>query len=256
MIQNKGDNRQIPAIIELSQVDSTNNYALGQIREGLAYHGLAIFAHEQLAGKGQRGKKWVTEPGQNIHLSLIIEPKPLVLSDLFALSALVAVKTREFLHEKAPGNWWIKWPNDLYFQDRKAGGILIENILSGQNWKWAVIGIGLNINQAHFSGDLNKAVSLHQITDLSYNCVELAAGLAESILHGLAKPDAGCDQYAADNLEQYNRFLFRKGEVVKFADGDMVFEAKVLGVTRDGKLQLEGAPAPFYEHGALSWLVP
>lgn len=73
------------------------------------------------------------------------------------------------------GTTTIKWPNDIYWGDRKAGGILIENVISGtKNWKWAVIGIGLNINQTIFSPDLPNPVSLQQITGKKYNILEIA----------------------------------------------------------------------------------
>jgi len=256
LTQKKADPPQIPAVIELPQVDSTNNYALSRIREGLAYHGMGVFAHEQLAGKGQRGKKWVTAPGQNIHLSLVMAPKSLELVHLFALSAMVAVETRVFLAGLAPGEWFVKWPNDIYFQDRKAVGMLIENILSGQKWKWAVAGIGINVNQDHFPEELKQAVSLKQVTGKSYDCLELAAGLAERIFHRFGELEADFEHSFPAVLEQYNRFLFKQNQVVTFRDEDgIVFSAVVSAVNGEGKLLLEGAPKPAYEFGALSWLV-
>ncbi len=243
-------------VIELPQVDSTNNYALSQIREGLAYHGMGVFAHEQLAGKGQRGKKWVTAPGQNIHLSLIMAPKSLELDHLFALSAMIAVETRAFLADLAPGNWFIKWPNDIYFQDRKAVGMLIENIITGQKWKWAVAGIGVNINQDHFPEELKQAVSLKQVTGKSYDCLKLANGLAERVFKRLADFEAGLERSVAVTLEQYNRFLFKRGEQTVFRDeAGTIFNAGVKAVNADGKLLLDGAPRRVYEYGELSWLL-
>ncbi|MBO9617446.1 MAG: biotin--[acetyl-CoA-carboxylase] ligase [Niabella sp.] len=247
--------RQIPAIIELSQIDSTNNYALGRIREGLAYHGLGVFAHEQVAGKGQRGKKWTAPSGQNINLSLIIAPEVLSLNHLFDLSDLVAVATREFLAEKAPGDWYIKWPNDIYYQDRKAVGMLIENILSGQKWKWAVIGVGININQEAFPAELNRAVSLRQVTGKSYDCLVLAEALAAKLMNKINKLLADPDKNAPENLEKYNEHLFRKNQAVIFEQEGHQFEAVVKSVTRDGKLLLEGAPRKEYEFGELSWVL-
>ncbi|MGJ7030839.1 biotin--[acetyl-CoA-carboxylase] ligase [Niabella hirudinis] len=254
MTQKKADTYQFPAVTELLQVDSTNNYALSRIREGLAYHGMSIFAHEQLAGKGQRGKKWVTAPGQNIHLSLVIAPKSLELAHLFALSALIAVETRLFLAGLAPGAWFIKWPNDIYFQDRKAVGMLIENILGGQKWKWAVAGIGININQGCFPEELKQAVSLKQVTGKNYDCLVLARELAERIFKRLEAFEADPERSVAIVLEQYNRFLFKRGEEMMFRDEEgRVFKAVVTRVSADGKLLLDGAPRPVYEYGELSW---
>ncbi|SDC82569.1 biotin--[acetyl-CoA-carboxylase] ligase [Niabella drilacis] len=256
MTQKKADPPQFPAVIELPQVDSTNNYALSRIREGLAYHGMSIFAHEQLAGKGQRGKKWVTAPGQSIHLSLALTPKSLKLDHLFALSTLVAVETRAFLADLAPGDWFIKWPNDIYFQDRKAVGMLIENILSGQKWKWAVAGIGINMNQDRFPDELKQAVSLKQVTGKHYDCLELATGLAERIFYRFRALEAGFEHSFPAVLEQYNRFLFKQDQEVTFRHEEgTVFSAVVRAVNGEGKLLLEGAPKPVYDFGELAWLV-
>ncbi|AHF16045.1 biotin-(acetyl-CoA carboxylase) ligase [Niabella soli DSM 19437] len=224
------------------------------MREGLAYHGMGIFAHEQVAGKGQRGKKWTAPRDQNINLSLIIEPEALNLNHLFDLSALVALTTRAFLAENAPGDWYIKWPNDIYFQDRKAVGMLIENILSGQKWKWAVIGVGININQEAFPAELNRAVSLKQVTGKTYNCRELAEVLATKLIDKINKFLADPDKNAGENLENYNEHLFMKNRQVTFDQGECRFNAVVKGVTRDGKLVLGGAPREEYEFGELVWV--
>ena len=110
--------------IELQSVDSTNNYARSLIHEGLAQHGTAIFAYEQVAGKGQHGKVWISEKDANIILSMVLRPQPLLLTQQFMLSACMAVAVHDFFMKYAGEATKIKWPNDLYWQDRKAGGVL------------------------------------------------------------------------------------------------------------------------------------
>ncbi|MBZ4189676.1 biotin--[acetyl-CoA-carboxylase] ligase [Niabella beijingensis] len=255
MTQKKAAAGQIPAIVELLQVDSTNNYALSRIREGLAYHGMGIFAHEQLAGKGQRGKKWLSLPDQNIYLSLIIGPNPLILTDLFVLSALVAVETRKFLAEKVPGNWFIKWPNDIYFQDRKAVGMLIENIINGQNWKWAVAGIGVNVNQDRFPEDLKRAVSLKMISGENYDCLVLATELAGRIFNALAALKSDVERSVRENLEEYNAHLFMKDEEINFEENEAVRTGRVLEVTREGQLVVQTEKRNYFDFGEIKWIV-
>ena len=115
-----------PFII-LPSVDSTNNYAMAQSRAGLAMHGTAYLAMEQTNGKGQRGKSWTSKPGENIMLSVVLEPKGLTIGNQFILSASVALACYDFLKKYTdPEMTRIKWPNDLYWQDRKAGGVLVE----------------------------------------------------------------------------------------------------------------------------------
>ena len=78
-------------LIELESVDSTNNYAMARIHAGMASDGLVCLARHQWAGKGQRGKTWKDEPGQNLMMSLVIEPAPLDISQQFLFSAAVAL---------------------------------------------------------------------------------------------------------------------------------------------------------------------
>ena len=91
------------------------------------------------------------EPGENIMMSLIIDPS-LKPDQQFLSSAAVALAVRDLVtRDSRTKNRKIKWPNDLYWRDRKAGGILIESVVTGQTWRWAVVGIGLNLNQSYFS---------------------------------------------------------------------------------------------------------
>src|SRR4051812_42781769 len=115
----------------LPLVDSTNNYAMGQVHAGLAKHGFVYATEEQTAGKGQRGKIWQSEPGSNITLTAVLEPYPLSYAKQFYLSAVIALACFDFVRKYAGEKTKIKWPNDIYIDDRKAGGILIENVLNG-----------------------------------------------------------------------------------------------------------------------------
>jgi BirA family biotin operon repressor/biotin-[acetyl-CoA-carboxylase] ligase len=117
-----------------------------QVHAGMAKHGMAYMALTQTAGKGQRGKTWDSAPGQNIAMSLVLEPKSIQLSQQFCLNMAIASCCRSFFDQYAGGNTLIKWPNDIYWNDRKAGGILIESVIAASasdNWKWAVVGIGI-----------------------------------------------------------------------------------------------------------------
>ena len=99
--------------IELKSIDSTNNYALEQVHAGLATHGFTVFAHEQLNGKGQRGKSWLSEKSSNVILSIVLDPFPLPISQQFQLIATTAVSVLEVLTHIVGEDAKIKWPNDL-----------------------------------------------------------------------------------------------------------------------------------------------
>ncbi|MFA6609111.1 MAG: biotin--[acetyl-CoA-carboxylase] ligase, partial [Candidatus Paceibacterota bacterium] len=163
--------------MELAVVESTNIYAMDLLQANLAGHGAAFFAHQQTSGKGQRGKSWTTEPGQNIALSVIIDVSFLTITRQFPLSSMVAAASYDFFSNYAGDETRIKWPNDIYWRDRKAGGILIENLVRGNNWQGAVAGIGINLNQTGFQASVRNPVSLKQITGKQYNPVEMAREL-------------------------------------------------------------------------------
>jgi BirA family transcriptional regulator, biotin operon repressor / biotin---[acetyl-CoA-carboxylase] ligase len=241
---------------ELQTIDSTNNYALTQIHAGLAQHGQAIFAHEQTAARGQRGKKWTSSRQENIALSIIIKPVSLAVLQQFQLSAVIAVAVLDFFRKYAGNNVRIKWPNDLYWKDRKAGGILIENILRIQNggneWQWAVAGIGININQSQFSSDLSNAVSLKQITGKDFDPVVLAKELCATIsnyYHELI--GKGFENI----LSHYNSNLYKKDKKVKLKKGNRAFEAVIKGISPGGKLIVQHGIEEQFDFGEIEWVI-
>jgi BirA family biotin operon repressor/biotin-[acetyl-CoA-carboxylase] ligase len=148
----------------IPSIDSTNNYAMQMVHARLANHGDVWFALEQTSGKGQRGKSWQSSRGENILLSIVLQPLFLVPMRSFLLNAAITLGVYDFYNKYAGRETRIKWPNDIYWRDRKAGGILIENIIRLESWLFAVAGIGLNINQVNFGEHLQKATSLRQIT--------------------------------------------------------------------------------------------
>jgi len=242
--------------IELSSVDSTNNYALAQIHANLSQAGTCYFAHEQTSGKGQRGKSWSTERGLNIMLSIVLKPDFLKPFQQFQLSASVAVASHGFFKNYANETLKIKWPNDLYWGNQKLGGILIENIITsksgGGNWDWAVVGIGVNINQTNFAADLKNPVSLKQITNKSFDQVALAKGLCMSIDHFYKMLMA---KEANAILEMYNQDLYKKDEMVKLKKSNRIFPAIIKEVTSTGQLVVQHSIEERFDFGEIEWLI-
>ena len=250
--------------IELQSIDSTNKYAMGLIHSdilpdghGEAQHGMAIFTHEQTAGKGQRGKNWVSEKDSNIALSILLNPFPLSIPDQFKLSVCVAISTWDLFSKYVADETKIKWPNDLYWRDRKAGGILIENIIKNRQsavgrWQWSVIGIGININQSVFDPDLPNPVSLRQITGKNFEPIELAKELCSIIENNYQLLIAG-------NFEMlFNKFqthLYKKDEKVKLKKATRVFETTIKGVSETGQLITQHSIEERFEFGEVEWII-
>lgn len=242
--------------IELQSVDSTNNYARSLVSEGLAKDRTALFAHEQWAGKGQRGSNWLTGKSTNIIMSILAKPEGMKIGDQLGLNAVSAVTVHQFLNEKTNGDARIKWPNDLYWQDRKAAGILIENIIRGDgdsaHWDWTIVGLGVNINQDIFSPVLKNPVSLRQVTGKTYDPVAMAKELFE-------KWDKNFEEFLRSGsprfFEEYNENLYKKGETVRFKKGSRIFEALVKGVSPQGKLIVQHSIEEEFDFGEIEWLL-
>jgi BirA family biotin operon repressor/biotin-[acetyl-CoA-carboxylase] ligase len=262
--------------IELQSVDSTNKYAMALIQQaGMteghigAHPGMVIFAHEQTEGKGQRGRTWRSQAGANIAMSILLNPYPLTVSDGFKLSACTAVAVHEFFSRYAGDDAKIKWPNDIYWRDRKAGGVLIENVIGGvraegesqklkvkskkpETWKWAVVGIGLNINQILFPADLPNPVSLKQITGKNFEPVLLAKELCsvfEKYFQLLASGNFN------EIFNRYTEHLYKKSEKVKLKKGSRVFETTIKAVSETGQLITRHSVEERFEFGEIEWVL-
>jgi BirA family biotin operon repressor/biotin-[acetyl-CoA-carboxylase] ligase len=219
--------------IELLRVESTNNYAMQRVQSGTAMHGDAYFAFEQTAGRGQMQKRWFSASGENVILSIILDVSPLLLQQQFTLNMLAALSVIKLFNNYSTENFKIKWPNDIYWRDKKAAGILIENVIRGKSWQFAVIGFGININQVIFPYALKNPVSLKQITGKEYDPVLLAKELCALLEKNLQPLYAASTNNA---LNSYNELLYRKDEPVTFRQKESIFTGTVKSVTGDGRL--------------------
>jgi BirA family biotin operon repressor/biotin-[acetyl-CoA-carboxylase] ligase len=165
---------------------------MDQVYQGLAISGSCYTADFQTNGKGQHGRVWESEKGQNLLSSYVLELKQLKTgkiwtpADQIGFSAAIALGARAFFASFAGVETKIKKPNDIYHRDRKAGGILIENLVRGKDWTWTVIGIGMNINQASFSSaTVNRVssnpISLQEITNKNWDVKQMQKHLSEAL---------------------------------------------------------------------------
>ena len=242
---------------ELTEVDSTNIYAMNQVKTNLAVHGAAFLAQKQWAGKGQMGKAWAAESGQNILLSVVLDPKKLVFNgselEPSIVSMLIAVGCFNFFITYAGDETRIKWPNDIYWRDRKAAGILIENSFRGPIWQWSVAGMGVNINQTEFGTGLQKAVSLKQMTGKTFQVPALAKELCSHIEAALQMV---VDKGPGTLLALYNNALYKKGEQVQLDIEGKKITATICRVLSNGHLEIETENGSKQSHalGAIQWL--
>jgi len=236
----------------LPTTDSTNNHAMNEARLGQTSDGAAYFALDQYQGKGQRDKTWNSKPGENIILSVVKDCSGFHLNNQFQLSVAVALACFDFFSAYAGDETRIKWPNDIYWRDRKAGGILIENMVKSDRWGKAIIGMGININQTTFDTIEGKPVSLKQITGKSFDPISLAKELCQHLEHRfLVLENKPFDQL----LSAYNDQLYKKDELVPFKRNNILFQAKVNGVDKDGHLLIMHGVEERIRFGEITWLL-
>ncbi|KQS41055.1 biotin--[acetyl-CoA-carboxylase] ligase [Pedobacter sp. Leaf194] len=224
--------------IKLKEVDSTNNYLkkLTSNSEPLP-EGTVIMADHQFAGRGQQESVWQTEPGKNISASIYLKPSFLPLKKQFYLNMAVSLGVSEALSDFLPHPVMVKWPNDIYYNKKKLGGILIENTLTGSTIKSAVIGIGLNINQQNFTGHLGaKATSLFQIlhkeADLEFVMTKIFVYMEKYYLN----LKSGKYEFLH---QQYLKCLLNYNLSAGYRQNGRVFEGIIRGVEDNGLLNME-----------------
>ncbi len=238
---------------ELEAVDSTNNYAMAAAKNGTAKWGEAWFAHRQTKGKGSRGKSWTTGAAENIALSVLLPPPPSIFfSESFYFTASVALASHDLFLKYATSDVFIKWPNDIYWRDRKAAGILIENSFRGSLWQFSIAGIGININQTDFDTVILNPVSLKQITGKTYDTIFLAkelCGHLQTRYNQLVKDKTSI-------LEDYNNRLYKCGQQVTLKKATAVFQGVIMGVNKDGLLEVDNELQHQFSFGEIEWVIP
>ncbi len=137
-------------LIYYDRVDSTNNRAVEYARRGYP-HLTVVIANSQFKGRGRRGREWFSPEGKNIYMSLIYrELEDVTYPELFTLySSVCVIEALQGIVPEARGHLWSKWPNDIYWDEKKLGGILIEGSLSAEDINFLVIGIGINVNSSN-----------------------------------------------------------------------------------------------------------
>ena len=215
-------------LVKIHATESTNDELKSRFRESELPQLTTLHTDHQIAGKGQMGAKWVSEPFKNLTFSVLITDLLQGLAD-FEINKFVTVTVVEWLRQKLQIQAVIKWPNDILSVNHKLGGILIENIYQQSERHATIIGIGLNINQTEFI-DLPKAISISQITGKNWSLDELLISFMTFFENRLTRPQ--------DSIERYESLLFKLGRRTQFKMEDQTFEATVLGVDIDGKLRL------------------
>ena len=186
----------------------------------------------QTAGKGQTGNTWESAKGKNLLFSTVLYPSQIAIEEQFIVSQLVSVAIKQTLDKYADG-FSIKWPNDIYWNDKKIAGILIENSLQAGKIKWMIIGVGLNVNQEVFESNAPNPISLKQITGKRQARKVILNEICKKIELLYTKFD-----YLAIRTA-YIESLYRKNCFYPFRADSETFEARINQIHPDGQMELE-----------------
>ncbi|MDP2176304.1 MAG: biotin--[acetyl-CoA-carboxylase] ligase [Bacteroidota bacterium] len=238
-------------IIYFNQIDSTNSFAQELIKDRMVENGTIIFAEEQIRGKGQRLKSWISEPKKNLTFSIILTNNNNKINNPFILNKLIAVTILEILRKYMPNNdIEIKWPNDLMVNRKKISGILIENNFIGHLLNFSIIGIGININQEN---TLVNATSFYKLLKIEQN-------RAHIFKYFIEKLDINYRYLLTDGAtffeNQFNQNLLGLGILNLFKVNDNLIEAKILGCDNNGSIIIETKNGiQKFQHGTIQQII-
>lgn len=225
-------------ILHLEEITSTSSYLKELQSDGSITEGFTVYADFQTIGRGQRGNSWESARGLNLMFSTILYPTRVLAKDQFVISQIVSLAIVDVLSKETSGIS-IKWPNDIYWNDKKITGILIENSIIGDNLSQSIIGVGLNLNQTVFESNAPNPISLKQITDKNYNVREILIAVLNR-LQGYYR-ELKSAEAVREIKKAYKENLFRKNGLYLFEDNSGVFEGLILDVEDSGLLVVRKA---------------
>jgi BirA family biotin operon repressor/biotin-[acetyl-CoA-carboxylase] ligase len=215
----------------LPSCHSTNESAQ-QLLQSDAKEGTVVITDDQTSGKGLAGNEWQTNPGQNLTFSLVLNPSFLLPKEQFFLTIAVSLGLKDALDDLLPGDIKIKWPNDIYYNNKKMAGLLIENSIRGNSLESCVVGIGLNVNQVEFPQKYN-ATSVSLETGIQYDLNEQLNIILSNIGFYYLKLKSEERELLQ---ERYHTSLLGINENLLFKDEQGKFKGEILGTDEYGRL--------------------
>lgn len=236
------------SLISFDQIDSTNDYAMQLANEGSVEHGTVILTNHQTKGKGQQGRQWQAEKEKNLLLSFVLDTSTKNIQSQFLLNTAFCAGIAHLLMEDYELNAVsIKWPNDIYIGKKKIAGILIENVLRGHQWQYAIVGIGLNVNQLVFPQDI-AATSVQ--AELKKEISLLA--IRQNLLKHLNTAFNNFSQSKPNLLKEYNCLLHGFQEDISFEKKGKKQLGLLQGADAQGFLKINETE---YRHGEIKLLM-
>lgn len=224
-------------LVKLQEIDSTNSYLRNLLSNSTPLiEGTVIMAEHQFAGRGQSNNVWMSQPGKNLTLSIYLKPSFLPVNNQFALNKAISLGIIDTLKPIIGDACKIKWPNDIYYHDKKLGGVLIENVTKGYQLRDSIVGIGLNVNQNVFSESLSRVTSLSNVLLKDFDLNNLLIIICQNI-------ESRYLQLKSGKLElldkDYLNNLYRFEELHQFEINNEKIDGVIKGINDIGKLLIQ-----------------
>jgi len=217
-------------LIFMPSCHSTNDICADLISKGDIVNGTVVITDHQHQGRGQGSNAWISEKESNLTMSVILDTSFMNVKDQYYLNMMVCLAVSDMLREYAGKDISIKWPNDIYYLDKKICGILIQNILKGNKMEYSIVGLGININQEEFT--IENAVSLRNITGRWYDMNEVLNRLVELLEEYYKILRLGLNK-RLKGLYMERLMWFNED---RFFETDHVFEGRITDVDPHGRL--------------------
>ena len=226
-------------ITHFKTLESTNQYLQNLLNEGVDIVNNVVVTDFQTSGKGQGKNVWQSENGKNLLFSIALDMSFLKAENQFLLTQIVSVTMIDVLKKYLPEeSLFIKWPNDIYFNDKKIAGILIKNEIKGMMMGTSIIGIGLNVNQTSFDESLPNPISMKMITGKEYNLETLLNDICFELKTNAnnQQPTANSQQPTANS---YTDKLYRYNQWASYEHEGAAKEMMIIGYDQFGRLILK-----------------
>ena len=230
-------------ITHFKTLESTNQYLQNLLNEGVDIADNIVVTDFQTSGKGQGKNVWESENGKNLLFSIALDMSFLKAENQFLLTQIVSVTMINVLKKYLPEeSLSIKWPNDIYFNDKKIAGILIKNEIRGMMMGTSIIGIGLNVNQTSFDKNLPNPISMKMITGKDFDLDELLSAISCQ-LSAISYQSTVNGQQQIFNFQfstfNYTNKLYRYKQWASYEHEGQVKEMMIIGYDQFGRLILK-----------------
>jgi len=222
-------------IENFESLDSTNKFMFDFISNNEIDEGWVIVANNQTKGKGNADNNWESESGKNLTFSILLKPEFINAEDQFSITQIISLSILNALSKYLDANRLrVKWPNDIYFSEKKLGGILIQNTIKGPKISNSVVGIGINVNQEKFISDAPNPGSIklinHEVADKEILLKEILNNINDYYSRLMLFPS---NKWLEN---QYLKKLYAINETLSFKDKNGEFKGMIRGIDNFGRI--------------------